>query len=244
MTAEPPGRGETRRDRGHFVTRLAAAAGRSHVAGMLLRPCLPAIVGILLAVAGFFSTAPAAPPGPEAEARIAEIESYLEGIDTLEARFLQVSSEGEVARGTIYLDRPGRIRVEYEPPVPILIVGWDGTLAYVDKELEQSSFIDIDDTPLAFLLRADISLTEGVRIVDFREAEGLVRVTLVDSERPDAGSIALVFETDPLILKQWTITDAKGVSTLISLMNARQGHRLDPDLFTYSKPLPEPGGKR
>ena len=36
--------------------------------------------------------------------------------------------------GYIYLRKPGRLRVEYDPPVPILLVADGGLLSYYDKD--------------------------------------------------------------------------------------------------------------
>ncbi len=47
---------------------------------------------------------------------LARIEAYLNGLTTMQARFLQFSSDGCYAEGHIYVERPGRMRIEYDPP--------------------------------------------------------------------------------------------------------------------------------
>ena len=166
------------------------------------------------------------------------IESYLNGIDTLQARFLQVSSTGEYAEGDVYLDRPGRMRIEYDPPVPILIVAMGRSLVYYDKELEQVSWVRTSSTPAGFLLRESISLNdqEEVTVTGFERDASALRVTLVRTEDPFEGQLTLVFADKPLVLKKWIVTDAQGVATSVSLQGTRFGLELDSELFQFRDP--------
>jgi hypothetical protein len=92
---------------------------------------------------------------------IARLETYLNRITTLRARFVQVSSNGAVAEGDLYLSRPGRLRFEYDPPHPALLIANGVNLLYYDRDLEQASFLPLWETPLSFLLRERVDLSEG-----------------------------------------------------------------------------------
>lgn len=165
------------------------------------------------------------------KAGVARIEAYLNGITTLRAKFLQVSSDGGVAHGTFYLKRPGRLRVEYEPSVPVLIVADGHRLMSYDKELDTLSMLPIDDTLAAFLARPEIRFGRDVVVSQYMREAGLVRVTLVRRDEPGAGSLTLVFDEAPLALRQWSVTDAQGVRTRVALEDPEWGIALDRDLF-------------
>ena len=121
---------------------------------------------ILLSLALLFGTGPASAAKPititpEIAKTLHKAEAYLEGIKTLQAEFLQISSNGETSSGEILLSRPKNLRIEYAPPSPILIVANSEYLSYVDKELKQVNHIALEDTPAAFLLRDKFSFTDG-----------------------------------------------------------------------------------
>lgn len=188
------------------------------------------------------SGATAAPPAdfaldPSERAAVDRIQAYLNRIKTLRAQFLQASSNGQVAKGDLYLSRPGRLRIEYEPPVPILIVA-DGTfLIYHDRELNQVSYIPLGSTPAGILLQDRIVLTGGdLTITGFERENGTVQITLVRADNPHEGSLTLVFTDDPLTLRKWTVTDAQGTVTHVSLVQASFGVPLDPKLFRFRNP--------
>ncbi|MCP5370486.1 MAG: outer membrane lipoprotein carrier protein LolA [Hyphomicrobiales bacterium] len=186
-----------------------------------------------LALAG---AAPAA-LSPQDRADLARIEAYLNGITTLEARFAQVSSDGGYAKGTLHLWRPGRMRLEYDPPVPVLIVADSRFLIYFDKELGQTSYLGLDSTPAGFLIRDRISLDDPrVAIKEFRHVGGGMEVTVARADDPLAGDLTLVFGDKPLVLKKWMVTDAQGIVTTVSLVNPRTGMKLDPGLFRFEAP--------
>ena len=144
---------------------------------------------------------------------VQRIEDYLNNITTARARFRQkVSATGDVADGSLYIQRPGRMRVEYDPPVPMLVVS-DGTfLIYYDRDLEQVTYLPLSSTPASVVLTGDnIDLQAGdLMITGFEQHENIFRLTLVLRADPKAGSITLVFDFNPMHLTMWSITDAQG----------------------------------
>lgn len=171
------------------------------------------------------------------KAEIGRIEDYLNGLKTLEARFLQVTSTGEYSEGKLHLDRPGRLRIEYDPPVPVLIVANRGLLTYFDKELQQVSHVPLSSTPAGILVRDKIALLSDEFVITGIERESqAVRLSLVRASDPQEGSLALVLADRPLELKKWMVTDAQGVTTTVSLLDARTGIAIDPKLFEFSDP--------
>jgi outer membrane lipoprotein-sorting protein len=180
---------------------------------------------------------PPAPLGESERAAVDRIQAYLNGIKTVQAEFQQASSNGELARGNLYISRPGRLRIEYQPPVPILVVA-DGTfLIYYDRELNQVSYIPLGSSPAGILLEDRISLTGGdLMITGFKQEKGTFQVTLVRTENPMEGSLTLILTDSPLTLRQWAVTDAQGIVTNVSLVKAKFGVPLDPQLFRFKNP--------
>ncbi|MCC7275613.1 MAG: outer membrane lipoprotein carrier protein LolA [Alphaproteobacteria bacterium] len=177
---------------------------------------------------------------PEQRADMTRIESYLSGVRTLRARFVQVASNGAYAEGTFYLSRPGRLRFQYDPPTPLLIVA-DGSVVYsYDTGLKQTTQIPINLTPLWFLLRERIQFTGDVTVTRFERQGGVIRIALVQTKDPAAGSVELAFQAEPLALRQWSVTDAQGITTNIALTETRQDVALDRSLFVFDEN--QPGG--
>ena len=177
--------------------------------------------------------------GPEDQAELTRIEAYLNGIRTVQSSFLQHSSNGERAEGQLYLSRPGKLRVEYQPPVPVLVVA-DGTfLVYYDRNLEQVSHIPLASTPASILLDEQISLSGGaLTVTGFERGDNEILVSLVRTDNPGEGSITLVFGENPLALQQWSVTDAQNIVTVVSLVDPRFDVRLDRKLFVFEDPRP------
>ena len=93
------------------------------------------------------------------EAIVKRVERYLNSITTLQSTFFQQSSTNEFAEGEIFLSRPGKMRIEYKAPNPILIVARGKYLSYIDTELQNVTYIPVEDTPAAFLLSGRIAST-------------------------------------------------------------------------------------
>lgn len=191
----------------------------------------------LAATATVTAKTPADPAPSKADrADIARVEAYLNTLKTVRARFMQMSSEGSYAEGDFYLSRPGRMRIEYDPPVPVLIVANKQTLVYYDKKLEQTSYIGLDSTPAGILVGGEVSFSGKISVTGFERGANTLRVTLAQTEDPLAGSITLVVSDNPMVLRKWTVTDAQGVVTNVSLLGTRFGVALDPELFRFKKP--------
>ena len=171
-------------------------------------------------------------------ADVARVEAYLNAIGTVQARFVQVSSNGEMAEGEFFLSRPGDLRVDYDPPVPILMITSGLFLVYVDEELEQTTHIPISSTPVVVLVGDNIKLDGGyLQVIGVDRGSSTLRVGLVQTEDPYAGTITLAFSDAPLTLRQWTVRDAQGVVTDFALLNPRFDVKIDPEKFRFEQEL-------
>ncbi len=184
-----------------------------------------------IAVPGAFAAAPPAQLSSEDKADLKRVAAYLDSIKTMRARFQQVASGGGVEAGKIYLRRPGLMRVEYEPPVPVLLVADGLWVNYYDSELDQLTQVPISQTPIWFLLQQTIDFSPDITVTKIERSPGAIRISVYQTKNPDAGTASLTFADDPLQLKQWTITDSQGTTVEIALQDAIFGGALANDLF-------------
>jgi outer membrane lipoprotein-sorting protein len=185
------------------------------------------------------TTAAMAPPTPaRAQASVvADVERYLNGIDTLEAKFSQIAPNGGLATGRVYIQRPGRLRFDYDPPSRIrLIAPGDWRLIFYDASIQQVNVIPIRQTPLGILLDSEISLVDGIEVVGVERAGDEVAITLIREEAADQGSVTLIFGEQPLALRRWSVVDPQGLRTHILLEDVETGGRIDPELFRWREP--------
>ena len=175
----------------------------------------------------------------EDRADLARIERYLTDIRTLHSRFLQVSSVGMPVEGDLYLNRPGKMRFEYDPPYPAMLMADGLVLLYYDKELKEETYLPLWETPLWFLLRDEVVLDDSVRVVALERGPAVLRVTVEQNEETPQGRVTLVFADQPLTLKKWIVTDAQGVTTEVALIAPRVGVEIDDDIFDRLKLLRE-----
>ena len=197
---------------------------------------------LLLLIAVVLGTGPAAAAAALSDLDLADIaraEAYLNSIQTMKARFIQVGPQGGLSEGNFYLRRPGRLRFEYDPPIPVLVVA-DGTwVVFYDSEINQVTRLPLGSTPLAVLLREEIRLRGSVTVTEVERATGTLRITVIDTEAPDQGTITLVFSDRPLALRQWLVRDPQGLETSIAMSQIQFNLILEPSLFAFFEPIDE-----
>ena len=194
-------------------------------------------LSLLITAASTLGPVAADEAGPvDQSAQIAGIETYLNSIASMKARFLQVAEDGTLATGDFYLRRPGRLRFEYDPPAPILVVADSIWIVFEDSELRQVDRLPLSSTPLSILVADEVSLGDGAVVSEISASGGLLQIALRDTENPDEGVLTLVFDARPLRLRQWLVTDSLGQTTEITLSDLEINIPLDPRLFVYDEP--------
>jgi len=169
-------------------------------------------------------------------ADLARAEAWLNGLQSLKARFLQIAQNGAAAEGTGWIVRPGRMRFEYDPPEPLLLVASHGQFFYFDKQLKQATTLPLSSTPLGILLGENLRLSGGITVTRVDRAGGLLRITLHRTGQAAEGRLTLVFGTAPVELKQWAVVDAQGQETRVSLFQPEFGGRYPALLFDFNDP--------
>lgn len=181
-------------------------------------------------------------PTAQDRVTIAAVEAYLNGIKRLRAKFLQVAPNGAISGGTMWLDRPGKMRFDYDPPAPFLLVANYGILLYHDKQLDQTSNIPLSQTPLGILLSDRVRLSGDVQVTGIDRLPGEVVLRIQRTGSPGDGSLALSFIDKPLTLRQWTVTDPQRQETRVTLLNPEAGGSFDAKLFEFKAPSGPFGG--
>ncbi len=169
-------------------------------------------------------------------ATVSAVGRYLNGLRTLKARFLQVAPDGAVTQGTLWLDRPGRMRFEYDKPSPLLLVAGAGAVIFHDSQLDQTTRIPVGQTPLGLLLADTIRLAGDVTLTEFGRPPGQLRMTLVRTKTPGEGSLTLLLNASPIALTGWSVVDAQGRETRLRLSSVQMGGSYDPGLFVFHDP--------
>lgn len=176
---------------------------------------------------------------------IARAEYYLNNLRTMSAQFVQSTQDGMVSDGTFYLSRPGKLRWQYNPPVPVLIVANNGLLSYHDYELEQTSHLPMDDNLGALLTRKNISFVKDLTVKSASWEGEIISVEVFRTGHYEEGQVTLHFHHQPFELKGLTIVDAVGAVTRVTFVEPKFDVKLDKSIFILpTKHLPKPRSKR
>ena len=159
------------------------------------------------------------------------ITDYLNSLSSFASTFQQVSNQGGLATGRIFMRRPGFLRVEYDPPIRVLLVADGIAMNYYDEELNHLEQAPLQLSPMWFLLKKKIDLNDDVVLTGFEQSANSIRIDLVQRDAPDAGSVALLFLDKPLELRQWIITDPNKNEVRVGILDAKFGIPLDNALF-------------
>ncbi|MGF1463163.1 MAG: outer membrane lipoprotein carrier protein LolA [Maricaulaceae bacterium] len=199
-----------------------------------------ALAALCLALANAPSVAQTAEPeatpaadehaADEHAAEIERINAYVRGLDTIEGRFLQTASNGQVDEGAFYWRRPDRQRNEYETN-PLVVVADGGNIAQINRDLETVDQSPIRLTPFKFLLDRRFDLNEGAEVVELQTRGSEVLVTVRDKEGEVDGDFTLVFAYPALEFRGWRWRTAHDGGVDFYLTNLQRGGRLDPRLF-------------
>ncbi len=190
---------------------------------------------LLLGAFVFLAIAAPARALTDAEAAaVKKAEAALNSATTMKSRFLQVNADGSTFEGDFYLQRPGKMRLVYDPPTPMLMVADGAFLIYVDKQMDDVSHLALNDTPAGLLLKKDLSFSDpSVKLLGVRLGAGTVEITATQAKDPAAGRLTFVFSDSPFELRQWKVVDAQNKEVRVTLQNPTYGAPIDSKLFRY-----------
>src|SRR3990167_1429141 len=164
-------------------------------------------------------------------------ENYLNALKTLAGDFTQINSQGNTAQGKIQISRPGKMRLSYNAPSSLLIVADGKWLITKDTQADEINNVSLENTPAAFILRPHVRFGGDVAITNIIPKDNnTTEISLIRTEDPDAGYITLVFQDNPVALKEWSVIDAQGVETRVALSNLKSNVQLPANLFHFETP--------
>lgn len=168
------------------------------------------------------------------QADVARVEAYVNRITTFKADFVQIAPNGGTARGTMWIMRPGRLRVEYRPPIKLRIFATPRWLIVEDCKVKDPQYLPLSSTPAGILVQERIALSGGeLQVNQVKRENQWLSLRIVDPKSPDRGSMSLVFRREPLQLIGWTVIDQNGGPTQVSLENVQAGMALDVNQFGF-----------
>ena len=166
------------------------------------------------------------------KAQAARVSSYLSSLQTLSGNFVQVGPDGSKTKGDFYIQKPGKVRFEYDPPTPIDIIADGSSLAVRDRKLATQDIYPLSQTPLRFLLSDRIDLLKDTNVVSVTADDVFISVTIEEKQALIGTSrLMLMVGTKDGQLKQWTVTDPQGYDTTVAVYNLDTSKKVDPGLF-------------
>jgi outer membrane lipoprotein-sorting protein len=159
-----------------------------------------------------------------------KIANHFSSVQTMTGDFVQFGPKGEQTGGKFFIERPGKIRFNYEKPSPIRVVADGKSVVINNKKLDTWDIYSLNKTPLKLLLSEKIDLSDG-KVKNVKEEDDLTTIVLGDKSIFGDSKISMMFDPKSSDLRQWTITDAKGLDTTVMIFNVKQGGKIDPEVF-------------
>ena len=166
------------------------------------------------------------------KAQAAKVSNYLSSLQTLAGNFVQVGPDGSKTKGDFYIQKPGKLRFEYEAPTPIEIIADGSSVAVRDRNLTTQDIYPLSQTPLRFLLSDRIDLMKDTNVVSVTADDVFISVTIEEKQALVGTSrLMLMVGAKDGQLKQWTVTDPQGYDTTVAVYNLDSSKKVDPNLF-------------
>lgn len=216
------------------TTALVAMAGHALAQGAPLqlgpqpqRPAAPAP-----------SASPGTPPPTPAETPqllIQRINQSLNASTTLVGDFQQINADGRRRSGKLYVQRPGKLRFDYNPPSQLEVVSDGSNVAVIDKRVPQQDLYGIGQTPLKFLVAERIDVARDTKVIGVKREKDEVVLEIEDRNTVAGTSrIRIHFHGETFALRRWTVTDPQGIPTTVQLANLSTQQRPDRSLFVIN----------
>lgn len=203
------------------------------------RPFLAAAL-IALAAPVVSAAAPPAAPAPAINPQVEQAVAALRAITTLQADFVQTDRNGQRLTGVLSMQRPGKIRFQYQPGIPLLIVSDGAALTLIDYEVRQVQRWPIRNSPLGALLDPNKDVARFATLNPTGHSE-VISLDVRDPRHPEYGSITMIMLKKPGApggweLNSWVALDSQNRRTTVRLANQRYGVALPSNIFRWNDP--------
>ncbi|WP_271897642.1 outer membrane lipoprotein carrier protein LolA [Candidatus Phyllobacterium onerii] len=188
-------------------------------------------MGLLFGAANIVLPTPAlAQAAPAGISAAQDIANKFSSVKTLTGSFVQFGPRGDQTGGTFYIERPGKIRFNYNKPSPIRVISDGKSVVINNRKLDTWDLYPLSKTPLKLLLSDQIDLsTKSVKSV--KQEPDMTTIVLGDKSIFGNSTISMMFDPKTSDLRQWTITDAQGLDTTVMITDVRTGVRFADDMF-------------
>lgn len=160
-----------------------------------------------------------------------EISRYLNSLKTAQAGFTQVNGDGSISTGTLYIQRPNRVRFEYKGDRTLVLASAGTVSVYDGKSRSGPQQYPLSKTPLSLILAPNVNLGQARMVTGYAEKKNATVVTAQDPQHPEYGNIQMVFTANPTQLRQWVVTDNAGKRTTVILGDMKTGVAIPPSKF-------------
>jgi outer membrane lipoprotein-sorting protein len=168
-------------------------------------------------------------------ATLDRISLYLSSVQTMVGNFVQVGPDGGKTQGTFYIQKPGKVRFEYNPPTPIDIIADGSSVVVRDRNLATQDLYPLSQTPLRYLLADRIDILRDTDVISVTSDDTFVTVVIEEKQLVVGTSrLMIMFDAKDLALKQWTVTDPQGLDTTVAVFNLDATKKPDPNLFVIN----------
>lgn len=162
------------------------------------------------------------------------LSNYLNGLSTMNGKFTQVNNDGSISTGQIYIQRPGRVRFEYNNDNQLVLASGGQVAVFDSKSNSAAQQYPLSETPLSIILAQNVNLGRANMVTGHSEQKNTTVVTAQDPAHPEYGNIQMVFTAGPTELRQWVITDNAGEKTTVILGEMAKGGSFPPSTFSIN----------
>jgi outer membrane lipoprotein-sorting protein len=171
---------------------------------------------------------------------VGRVSAYLSTVRMMSGDFVQVGPDGRKTEGQFYIQKPGRVRFEYQAPSPIELIADGQSVVIRDRKLATQDLYPLSQTPLRFLVADQIDLLKDTTVVGV-SSDDVFHTVIIEEKQVIGGThrLMLMFGVKDLHLRQWTVTDPQGYDTTVSIYNVDSKKAPSPELFkiNYERPL-------
>jgi outer membrane lipoprotein-sorting protein len=168
-------------------------------------------------------------------AMLDKMSNYLSSVQTMVGNFVQVGPDGRRVDGNFSIQKPGKVRFQYNPPSPIDIIADGSSVMVRDRSLETAEFYPLSQTPLRYLLADHIDLLRDTEVLSVSADDTFVTVVIEETQvMTGTNRLMIMFDAKNLQLKQWTVTDPQGLDTTVAVYNLDSVKKPDPNLFVIN----------
>jgi outer membrane lipoprotein-sorting protein len=168
-------------------------------------------------------------------AMLDKVSNYLSSVQTMVGNFVQVGPDGRRVDGNFSIQKPGKVRFQYNPPSPIDIIADGSSVVVRDRKLATQDLYPLSQTPLRYLLADRIDLLRDTDVVSVTSDDSFVTVAIEQKQLlVGTDRLMMMFDARDLVLKQWTVTDPQGFDTTVAVYNLDSTKKPDPNLFVIN----------